>query len=87
MQPSSILDSMYFVYILLCSDGTYYTGCTSDLAERLTRHEKGYVEYTQSRLPVELVYFSSFRNQQKAFSFEKYLKSGSGIAFRNKHLI
>lgn len=75
------------VYILKCNDGTYYTGCTNNLAERLLRHQKGYVDSTKYILPVNLVFHSVFIDKSKAFEIEKYLKSGSGIAFRNKHLV
>jgi putative endonuclease len=75
------------VYILLCKDGTHYTGCTSDLEERLVRHQKGYVDTSKSKLPVKLAFYCTFTDKTKAFEFEKYLKTGSGIAFRNKHLI
>ena len=75
------------VYILLCNDGTRYTGCTSNLEERLIRHQKGYVDSTKDKLPVSLIFYCAFTDKIKAFEFEKYLKSGSGIAFRNKHLI
>ncbi|MBI3220914.1 MAG: GIY-YIG nuclease family protein [Bacteroidetes bacterium] len=78
---------MQIVYILECSDKTYYTGYTSNLDARLVRHNSGEVEYTKHRLPVKVVFFCSFGDKRKAFEFEKYLKSGSGIAFRNKHLI
>ncbi|MBI5371843.1 MAG: GIY-YIG nuclease family protein [Sphingobacteriales bacterium] len=78
---------MYHVYILRCADGTYYTGCTSNLNNRLLRHQTGDVSYTKSRLPVTLVVSCSFTNKYKAFEFEKYLKTGSGAAFRNKHLL
>jgi len=75
------------VYILLCSDGTYYTGCTGNLEERLIRHRRAEVHYTQNKLPVELITAIVFTNKYKAFEFEKYLKSGSGIAFRIRHLV
>lgn len=75
------------VYILLCNDGTRYTGCTSNLEERLIRHQKGYVDSTKDKFPVSLLFYCAFTDKIKAFEFEKYLKSGSGIAFRNKHLI
>ncbi len=75
------------VYILLCSDGTYYTGCTSNLPERIKRHKRAEVHYTMDKLPVELITFIVFTNKYKAFEFEKYLKSGSGIAFRNKRFV
>lgn len=78
---------MHYVYILGCSDGTCYTGCTNNLDQRLIRHQKGMVRYTQSRLPVELISYTAFQDKYRAYQFEKYLKSGSGIAFRNKHLI
>ena len=75
------------VYILKCNDSTFYTGCTTNLAERLVRHQKGYVDSTKNKLPVNLVFHCVFTDKSKAFDFEKYLKSGSGIAFRNKHLV
>jgi putative endonuclease len=78
---------MFYVYILKCSDGSYYTGCTENLDERLGRHNKGYVSATKNKIPVELICYSAFTDKYKAFEFEKYLKTGSGIAFRNKHLI
>lgn len=77
---------MYYVYILKCVDGKPYTGCTEDLRERLNRHNKGYVPATINRRPMILVSYTAFANKYKAFNFEKYLKSGSGRAFLNKHL-
>jgi len=78
---------MHYVYILKCSDGTYYTGCTNNLENRLARHNKGEVHYTKDKLPFELITHIVFSDKYKAYQFEKYLKSGSGIAFRNKRLI
>ena len=78
---------MWYVYILKCSDGTYYTGCTGNLDNRLERHNKGHVHYTKDKLPIELITYTAFTDKYKAYKFEKYLKSGSGIAFRNKRLI
>jgi putative endonuclease len=78
---------MQYVYILKCSDGLFYTGCTENIENRLKRHSSGYVEFIKTRLPVELVWWCSFVEKTKAFEFEKYLKSDSGIAFRNKHLV
>ena len=77
----------YFVYILKCADGKSYTGCTENLEERLKRHNNGYVPATENRRPVQLITHIVFSNKYKAFEFEKYLKSGSGRAFINKHLI
>lgn len=78
---------MYTVYILKCADNHPYTGCTNDLASRIDRHNKGQVPATANRLPIELIISISFQNKYKAYEFEKYLKSGSGRAFTNKHLL
>lgn len=77
---------MHYVYSLKCKDG-YYIGCTDDLKDRLVRHQKGQVPATKSRLPVKLDFYFSIRDKYKAFELEKYLKSGSGRAFINKHLV
>lgn len=77
---------MYYVYSLKCKDG-FYVGCTDNLKDRLERHKDGYVTATTDRLPVELDFYVAIENKYKAFEFEKYLKSGSGRAFINKHLI
>jgi putative endonuclease len=78
---------MQYVYILKCNDGTFYTGCTNNIEQRLKRHANGEILYTSSRLPVEVVTYVAFSDKYKAFNFEKYLKSGSGKAFTNKRLI
>jgi putative endonuclease len=78
---------MWFVYILRCSDNTFYTGCTSDLDDRLRRHSKKENTYTMDKLHVTLVYYSAFMDKYKACEFEKYLKSGSGKAFARKRFL
>ena len=78
---------MWHVYILKCNDGTYYTGCTNDLSDRLRRHNNKEVLYTSTRLPLELVTYIVFTDKYKAYNFEKYLKSGSGKAFAFKRLV
>lgn len=77
---------MWSVYLLKCCDGTYYTGCTSNLNERLIRHHKMEVSYTSTRLPIELITYIVFTDKYKAYHFERYLKSGSGKAFTFKRL-
>jgi len=76
---------MYYVYILKCSDGKPYTGCTEDLEDRIHRYNKGYISATKDRLPVLLVSYFACSNKYTAFNFEKYLKSGSCRAFIMKH--
>ena len=53
---------------------------------RLKRHQKGNVLATVNRLPICLEFYFTVEDKYKAFEFEKYLKSGSGRAFINKHL-
>lgn len=72
---------------LRCADSHTYVGCTSNLADRLMRHQAGMVHYTRDKLPVTLVAAIGFLGKPKAFGFEKYLISGSGRAFMNKRLI
>lgn len=76
---------MHYVYSLKCKDG-YYVGCTDNLKDRLERHQKGQVSATKDRLPVRIDFYMAIKDKYKAFEFEKYLKSGSGRAFINKHL-
>ena len=78
---------MWFVYLLKCSDNKIYTGCTSNIENRLDRHTKGYVNYTSNRLPVQLMTYIAFTDKYKAYEFERYLKSGSGKAFAKKRFI
>lgn len=77
---------MYYVYSLKCKDG-FYIGCTDDLKDRIARHSRGQVPATKDRLPVKLDFYLALSDKYKAFEFEKYLKSGSGRAFINKHLL
>ncbi|MFA5838753.1 MAG: GIY-YIG nuclease family protein [Candidatus Paceibacterota bacterium] len=77
---------MYYIYSLKCKDG-YYVGCTDNIQERLDRHQKGKVPATMSRIPITLEFYFAVEDKYRAFEFEKYLKTGSGCAFINKHLI
>jgi predicted GIY-YIG superfamily endonuclease len=76
---------MYYTYILRnSSTGRYYVGYTSDLKNRLAEHKLGRVKSTKSDLRYELEWYCTFREKDQAISLEKYLKSGSGIAFMKK---
>ena len=46
---------MWYVYIIKCSDESYYTGCKKNLKKRLVRHNNGEVHYTKDKLPLELL--------------------------------
>jgi len=69
----------FCVYILRCCDGTLYVGVTSNLRERIERHQLGYFPdcYTASRLPFQLVFIRYFPTADQAFHFEKQLKNWS----------
>lgn len=69
----------YYVYILKCNDGTYYTGFTSNLTKRIFEHDKGTHKdaYTYKRRPVELVYYCEFTNPDFAIDTEKQIKKWS----------
>ncbi|MEK7155030.1 MAG: GIY-YIG nuclease family protein [Patescibacteria group bacterium] len=78
---------MFYSYILKLSNNTYYAGFSADLKQRILEHQNGGVNATKHLRPIVLVYYSAFKSKQKALDFEKYLKTNSGFAFRNKHLI
>jgi putative endonuclease len=53
-------DTLWVLYVLQCSDGTFYTGITNDISKRLVAHNSGRgAKYTRSRLPCELIAKSS----------------------------
>jgi putative endonuclease len=76
-----------FVYVLFCADGKLYTGCSGNLSDRLSRHNRGSVPATKNRRPIRLAACFGFPNKYKAFEFEKYLKTGSGRAFLHKRIL
>jgi putative endonuclease len=67
---------MYYVYILECSDGTYYVGSTNDLTKRLHQHNnlKSGAHYTKIRRPVNLVYSENFDTYATARAREAEIK-------------
>ena len=69
----------FYVYILKCADGSYYTGSTDNLEKRLDEHYLGQCGYTASRLPINLVFSESFDSRTQAFSFERQIKGWSRI--------
>ncbi len=68
-----------FVYVLLCSDGTYYVGSTRDLLERERTHNEGHgAEYTAARRPVRVIYSEPHESWPAARKREAQLKGWSG---------
>ena len=78
---------MYYVYILQLIDNTFYHGSALDLKSRIEDHHNGNVSSTKNLRPFKIIFYSAFASKKKALQFEKYLKTTSGWAFRNKHLI
>jgi putative endonuclease len=69
----------YFVYILECTDKSYYVGVTNDLEARLSQHNDGenVFSYTFSRRPLLLRYYQRFDQIEDAIDFEKQVKGWS----------
>ena len=64
-----------YCYIVECSDGTYYTGWTTDPERRVSQHNKGVgAKYTSTRRPVKLVYLESQPNRTEAMKRELAIK-------------
>lgn len=65
-----------YVYILLCSDGSYYIGVTNNVEQRMLYHNEGEdkTSYTYERRPVNLLYVESFMVYEQAIAREKQLK-------------
>ena len=78
---------MYYTYILQLKDMSFYHGYSNNLKQRLKEHLDGSSKSTKNLRPIKLVFYAAFHTKTKAIEFEKYLKSSSGFAFRNKHLI
>ncbi|MDM1041128.1 MULTISPECIES: GIY-YIG nuclease family protein [Empedobacter] len=70
---------IYYVYIIKCSDNSYYVGVTNNLQKRINEHNDGIdsMSYTFSRRPVKLVFNQEFLDVNYAIIFEKKLKGWS----------
>ncbi len=79
---------MFYVYILqsIHSDQTY-VGFTKDLKKRYEDHNAGRSSHTKKYKPWEIVAYTAFKRESSARSYEKYLKTGSGIAFMRRHFL
>jgi predicted GIY-YIG superfamily endonuclease len=77
-----------FVYVIRsCAQRSrYYTGLSSNVGARLATHNAGRCSNTADATPWEPVVVIEFADERCAIAFEKYLKSGSGVAFSTRHL-
>ena len=75
-----------FVYVLRNSaeKQRYYTGVTSNVAARLRFHNAGLCQHTADGRPWQVDVVVQFADERRALVFEKYLKSGSGVAFAKR---
>ena len=69
-------DHNYFVYIIQCADGLYYTGITNNVERRINEHNEGLdsKSFTYPRRPVVLKYEQHFSDVNQAIAWEKQLK-------------
>jgi putative endonuclease len=66
----------WVLYILECADGTFYTGITNDLDQRLQKHESGLgAKYTKGRGPFKLAYQESLKDRSEASKRERAVKT------------
>ncbi|MEN9328746.1 MAG: hypothetical protein RI947_1554 [Candidatus Parcubacteria bacterium] len=78
---------MFYTYILKLCNGTYYIGFSANLRQRYREHMLGNVSQTRNLRPLKIVYYCAFDSKKQALDFERYLKTNSGFAFRNKRLV
>lgn len=71
----------YYVYIIKCSDGSYYTGITNNLDKRINEHTFGKNKdcYTYKRRPLELKFHETFNDVLQAIYFEKKIKKWTRV--------
>ena len=68
----------YWIYILKCADGSYYTGHTNNLEKRIAEHQMGEVPgYTSKRRPVTLAFCEEMQSRRDVFSRERQVKGWS----------
>ncbi len=86
MSQSDFVSKKYFVYIVRCADGTYYTGKTIDLPKRLLQHNGKLVngaKYTRARRPVKLMIYEKYLTNELACQREEEIKQMSHIEKEN----
>jgi putative endonuclease len=98
-QPSEIADyrtlvrlallMMHYVYLLRSEShpNQQYIGSTQNLKQRILSHNRDSSPHTSKFFPWLLVAYCGFAKEKTAIAFERYLKSGSGRAFANRHFL
>lgn len=80
------MNRFWYIYVLHCRDGKFYTGFTGDLKSRFEQHVKGYVSSTRDRRPLQLIYYEACRTKVDATHRERYLKTFKGKLFLRNRL-
>lgn len=71
-----MIRKQWFVYVLRCRDGSYYTGATNDLEKRLSQHASGKgSKYVRSRLPFKMALCERMENARDAYERERGIKA------------
>ena len=81
------MEEFYYTYVLKSlKDKKFYVGYTKNIKLRFEQHQKGLVDSTKNRRPLELIYFEACLSQEDATRREKYLKTHYGKMFLHKRL-
>ncbi len=68
---------LFYVYLLRCSEGSYYCGQTDNIELRMQQHYAGEIGYTSTRKPLQLVWQGEFETREGALVFEQRIKGWS----------
>ena len=81
------MNKIFYTYVLRSErDGNFYTGYTSDLENRIKKHNSGQIEAARMRKPFELIYFEACSDEKDAIRREKYLKTSWGKRYIKSRL-
>lgn len=79
---------MYYVYLLKSQRfNETYVAINSNLRQRFTDHNAGRSKHTSEYRPWDLIVYTAFTSKKEAIAYERYLKTGSGIAFLRRHYL
>lgn len=82
------MNDKWYVYVILCDDGSLYKGHTDNLERRYNQHCSGQgAIHTRIHKPIKIVYYEELQTQTDAVTREKYFKSGSAREWLKKILV
>jgi putative endonuclease len=72
-----MMNKVFYVYVILCSDGSFHTAVTENLERSIREHNTGgdAADYAYARRPVRLLYHALFHDREKALEFKEHLTS------------